>query len=308
MTVYSTNASTTQIAEAIKLFNDYLGRLIERGFIPDKLKEEVLCASGSDYSALKVTEQGIQASTAKYGSVKDGFIVNQKQYGKKAYTDESWTNYINALKDAVNMLNTPSSAVGYTSDYYKPASADSYTIQVSDVYNVRKALMIAENKLTPFVEETPTGFSVSAVVTVMTDSTGATNNVPVKNAKITLDNGLSAVTGEDGRFTIENVPSGNYTATITYEYGITRNVNVTVTDHDVDFKEAVALVACDFDKNGVISSVDLSTVNNAINTADGLIKYPYCDLDGNKVISSADSLIVNVFAQQSFQYDTITIA
>ncbi len=307
-TVYSTNASTTQIAEAIKLFNDYLGRLIERGFIPDKLKEEVLCASGSDYSALKVTEQGIQASTAKYGSVKDGFIVNQKQDGKKAYTDESWTNYINALKDAVNMLNTPSSAVGYTSDYYKPASADSYTIQVSDVYNVRKALMIAENKLTPFVEETPTGFSVSAVVTVMTDSTGATNNVPVKNAKITLDNGLSAVTGEDGRFTIENVPSGNYTATITYEYGITRNVNVTVTDHDVDFKEAVALVACDFDKNGVISSVDLSTVNNAINTADGLIKYPYCDLDGNKVISSADSLIVNVFAQQSFQYDTITIA
>lgn len=306
-TVYSTNASTTQIEEAIKLFNDYLGRLIERGFIPDKLKEEVLCASGSDYSALKVTEQGIQASTAKYGSVKDGLIVNQKQDGKKAYTDESWTNYINALKDAVNMLNTPSSAVGYTSDYYKPASADSYTIQVSDVYNVRKALMIAENKLTPFVEETPTGFSVSAVVTVMTDTTGATNNVPVKNAKITLDNGLSAVTGEDGRFTIENVPSGNYTATITYEYGITRNVNVTVTDHDVDFKETVAIIACDFDKNSIVSSIDLSILENAKNSKDGFTNYSYCDITGDKDITDEDFNLVNNFVLGNYKYENLTI-
>lgn len=307
-TVYSTNASTTQITEAIKVFNDFLGRLIDRGFIPDKLKEEVLCASGSDYSALKVTDKGIQASTAKYGTVKDGVIANETKDGKKAYTDDSWKAYIDALTAAVNMLNTPSSAVGYKSDYYKPAQADSYTIQVADVYNTRKALMIAENKLTPFVEEAPTGFSVSAVVTVMADTTGATNNVPIKNAKITLNNGLSAVTGADGRFTLQNVPAGNYTATITYEYGITRNVNVTVTDHNVDFKEPVALVACDFDKNGMISSADSAVVDLAIVSDNAIENYPYCDLDGNNLISSADSAVVNMFTMDSVQYKPLTIA
>ena len=306
--VYSTNASTTQIEEAIKEFNTYLSRTIERGFIPDKLKAEVLCASGNDYTALKVTEKGIEASTAKYGSVKDGVIANEKD-GKKAYTDESWKAYIDALTAAVNMLNTPSSAKGYTSDYYKPeaGASDGYNIQISDVYNTRKALMIAENKLTPFVEEAPTGFSVSAVVTVMSDSTGATNNTPVKNAKITLNNGISAVTGDDGRFTLENVPAGDYTATITYDYGITRNVNVTVTDHNVDFKDAVALIACDFDKNGVISSLDSTIVNNASVAQDGLTKYPYCDLDGNNMISSLDSIIANTFAVADVQYKPITI-
>ncbi len=306
-TVYSTNASTTQITEAIKVFNVFLARLIDRGFVPDKLKAEVLCSSGNEYTALKVTDKGIEAPTAKYGSVKDGVIANEKD-GKKAYTDESWKAYIDALTAAVNMLNTPSSAVGYTSDYYNPEQADNYALQISDVYNTRKALMIAENKLTPFVEEAPTGFSVSAVVTVMSKATGETNNSPIKDVKITLNNGLSAVTDANGRFTLENVPAGNYTATITYDYGITRNVNVTVTDHNVDFKEPIALVACDFDKNGVISSVDSATVNKAINTPDGFLKYQYCDLDGNKVISSTDSIIVNVFAQQTFQYGTITIA
>lgn len=306
--VYSTNASTTQIEEAIKEFNTYLSRLIDRGFVPDKLKAEVLCASGNDYTALKVTEKGIEAPTAKYGSVKDGVIANEKA-GKKAYTDESWKAYIDALTAAVNMLNTPSSAKGYTSDYYKPeaGASDGYNIQISDVYNTRKALMIAENKLTPFVEEAPTGFSVSAVVTVMSDTTGATNNTSVKNAKITLNNGISAVTGDDGRFTLENVPAGDYTATITYEYGIVRNVNVTVTDHNVDFKEPIALVACDFDKNGMISSLDSSIINNATVDQDGLTKYPYCDLDGNKTITSLDSVIVNVFAVGSVEYKPITI-
>ncbi|MDQ9831415.1 hypothetical protein RFX70_21785, partial [Acinetobacter baumannii] len=66
----------------------------------------VLCASGNDYTALKVTEKGIEAPTAKYGSVKDGVIANEKA-GKKAYTDESWKAYIDALTAAVNMLNTP---------------------------------------------------------------------------------------------------------------------------------------------------------------------------------------------------------
>lgn len=304
--VYSTNASTTQIEEAIKEFNTYLSKLIDRGFVPDKLKAEVLCASGNDYTALKVTEKGIEAPTAKYGSVKDGVIANEKA-GKKAYTDESWKAYIDALTAAVNMLNTPSSAVGYTSDYYNPEQADNYALQISDVYNTRKALMIAENKLTPFVEEAPTGFSVSAVVTVMSDSTGATNNTPIKNAKITLNNGISAVTGADGRFTLQNVPAGNYTATITYDYGITRNVNVTVTDHNVDFKEPVALVSCDFDKNGLISSADSAVVDLAIVSDNAIVNYPYCDLDGNNLISSADSAVVNMFTMDSVQYKPITI-
>ena len=107
---------------------------------------------------------------------------------------------------------------------------------------------------------------------------------------------------------LQNVPAGNYTATITYEYGITRNVNVTVTDHNVDFKEPVALVACDFDKNGMISSADSAVVDLAIVSDNAIENYPYCDLDGNNLISSADSAVVNMFTMDSVQYKPLTIA
>ncbi|MDQ9758159.1 hypothetical protein RFZ45_04265, partial [Acinetobacter baumannii] len=75
-----------------------------------------------------------------------------------------------------------------------------------------------------------------------------------------------------------------------------------VTDHNVDFKDAVALIACDFDKNGVISSSDTTIISKASISLDGITQYPYCDLDGNKMISSSDSVIVNVLSINNVEY------
>ncbi len=150
-------------------------------------------------------------------------------------------------------------------------------------------------------------FNVTARVTVMSSTSGESNGVPVNNAKITLENGLYAFTDATGKFTLNNVPQGKYTAEITYDYGITRNVIVEVTNSDINYESDVPICACDFDRNSVISSSDLQIANNALSLNNSYDKYYYCDLDGNNHISSLDLNIVNDFAKNIFNYDDLVI-
>lgn len=187
-----------------------------------------------------------------------------------------------------------------------------YTLGKFDCYclDVNASDAVAGAVLYPMlcdVSPNPTKtFSVTAKVTVMSSLSGDTNGVPVKNAKITLDNGLYAYTDATGKFTLKNVPQGKHTAEITYDYGITRNVIVEVTNSDINYAKDIPICACDFDKNKVISSMDLSIVNTAILSSD-FENYTYCDLDGNNIVSSSDFLIVNVFAQSQLVYSDILI-
>ena len=149
-------------------------------------------------------------------------------------------------------------------------------------------------------------FSVSAKVTVMSSTSGDSNEVPVKNAKITLSNGLYAYTDTTGKFTLKNVPRGKYTAEITYDYGITRNVIIEVANSDINYANDIPICACDFDKNRFMSSSDIAIVNDAI-ISELYDEYSFCDLDNNGVISSSDSEIVNQFTINDFIYSDLFI-
>lgn len=182
-----------------------------------------------------------------------------------------------------------------------------YTLGKFDCYclDVNASDAVAGAVLYPMlcdVSPNPTKtFSVTAKVTVMSSLSGDTNGVPVKNAKITLDNGLYAYTDATGKFTLKNVPQGKHTAEITYDYGITRNVIVEVTNSDINYANDIPICTCDFDKNSFISSSDISIVNDAI-ISGSYNDYSFCDLDNNGVISSSDSEIVNQFTINEFIY------
>lgn len=150
-------------------------------------------------------------------------------------------------------------------------------------------------------------FSVTAKVTVMSSTSGNSNGVPVKNAKITLDNGLYAYTDATGKFTLKNVPQGKHTAEITCDYGITRNVIIEVANSDINYAKDIPICACDFDENKVVSSTDLQIANKALSLNNGYEKYYYCDLDGNNHISSLDLNIVNDFTRNTFNYEELII-
>lgn len=121
-------------------------------------------------------------------------------------------------------------------------------------------------------------------------TTGATVTVSTEKGDI------SAVTDENGRFTLENVPNGEYTATVTYKYGFSREFTVIVNGADIDSKTMVGIVACDFNASGTITVADFNIYNQAVNTVSDDVNYDLgIDLNRSDTITVADYNIYSNF-------------
>lgn len=161
-----TRLTSMQVDEYIKLFDSYMAKMGERGYMGDKLEAEILCASGNAYNKLTATpavygddgavqtpatvKKGSAAVDPKYGSwSSDGTLVNLEN-GEKAYSDASWTSYITALAEAVSLAQYGNGDYAYKeAGYYNADDKDGYDAQVTRVYDVDSVLQIAENALTP---------------------------------------------------------------------------------------------------------------------------------------------------------------
>ena len=114
-TKVTSNLSSAQVNEYVRLFSFYMSKVVERGYNGTQLENEIVCASGNAYSAYTVTvptydnddklvangQVNSTTATAKFGKFVDGVLVNQDADGNQAYTEESWNNYVNALAEAV---------------------------------------------------------------------------------------------------------------------------------------------------------------------------------------------------------------
>lgn len=246
---FSTSTSSLQIEEAIRMFNLYMGTVTERGYIGDKVEAEVSHASGSAYSAMtttwtdsgKVDADGnaiknaaiaTTATSAKYGAVEGGKLVNK---GEKVYTDESWTNYVNALAAAVDVATTGNGDYAHKdAATYVPADKDNYTANLSACFTAYKNLVDAENSLeetkpalghthnygAPVADYTSgEAFVEGKDYTHTATCTGeGTCSQPTKTDKCTFDNGVetkAATCTEDGvkTFTCTEC-GGTYTVAI----------------------------------------------------------------------------------------------
>lgn len=218
---FSTSTSSLLIEEAVRMFKLYMGTVTERGYIGDKVEAEVSHASGSAYSAMtttwtdsgKVDADGnaiknaaiaTTATSAKYGAVEGGKLVNK---GEKVYTDESWTNYVNALAAAVDVATTGNGDYAHKdAATYVPADKDNYTANLSACFTAYKNLVDAENSLeetkpalghthnygTPVADYTSgEAFVEGKDYTHTATCTGeGTCSQPTKNDKCTFDNGV----------------------------------------------------------------------------------------------------------------------
>ncbi len=197
--------SSVQVEEYQRLFNFYMGKVVERGYLGDQLEAEILCASGNAYTALNATPatynedgtvateavvtKGTGAADAKFGAwAPDGTLVNE---GATVYSRASWTAYVRALAKAVEIATTANTTYAYKNQNYYVASAkNDYIGQVTECYTYDSDLQKAEIALTP---------AETATVTVG-DFTGGT---------ITIDGAA-------------------YTAPLAYEVGETISVDLTV--------------------------------------------------------------------------------
>jgi len=308
---FSTSTSSLLIEEAVRMFSLYMGTVTERGYIGDKVEAEVSHASGSAYSAMtttwtdsgKVDAEGnaiknaaiaTTATSAKYGAVEGGKLVNK---GEKVYTDESWTNYVNALAAAVDVATTGNGDYAHKdAATYVPADKDNYTANLSACFTAYKNLIDAENSLEEGTTAPSEGFAVTGKVLALANTSGkvAGNAFTVVGCDVIINGETVATTGQDGTFTIPSLAAGKYTATLSYQYGYDRNITIEVKDGNLG---SFGMVACNFKKDASIDASDFSAYKRATGKKSTDSAYnAACDFNHDGSIDATDYSIYKAFS------------
>ena len=158
--------------------------------------------------------------------------------------------------------------------------------------------------------EISNGYSVSAYIGALVSPNEKYGSYPVTGAQVSIEVGgetLFAETDETGKFTFLNVPSGSYTATVSYKYGFTRTFTVKVENANVESAILVGIVACNWDGNTMINAKDKSKYLSTL----GLRAYDAgydvgVDIDRNGTINTKDKQIYLAFV--GYSSDLITYA
>lgn len=158
--------------------------------------------------------------------------------------------------------------------------------------------------------EISNGYSVSAYIGALTSPNEKYGSYPVTGAQVSIEVGgetLFAETDETGKFTFLNVPSGSYTATVSYKYGFTRTFTVKVENANVESAIMVGIVACNWDGNTMINAKDKSKYLSTL----GLRAYDAgydvgVDIDRNGTINTKDKQIYLAFV--GYSSDLLTYA
>lgn len=163
--------------------------------------------------------------------------------------------------------------------------------------------------------EISTGYTVSAYVGALAlpkDEFGtyATTGAIVT---ITTDAGeISAVTDENGKFVLENVPNGEYTATITYKYGFERTFTIIVNGADIISDVMVGIVGCNWNSDIAVNSNDYAVYSKLVGQESTSDKYDVgIDINRDGAINSNDYSIYNQFVgyeQASTEYTNTIIS
>lgn len=317
----NSNLSSTQIDEYVRLFEFYMGKVVERGYQGKQLEAEIVCASGNDYAAYTVTpatydEEGnlltaaevkSSTATAKFGKFVDGVLVNE---GDTIYTAESWERYVNALADAVALAQLGNGSYAHKTRANYVADANDYNAQVTNCYSVDTELQAAEIALTEFVDEPPVGntHNVTANIVIASNASGATKGTPVYGtytmkifadaARTELVDTVESVYDADAAVNTVTaaLEDGTYYVSLSSDYMIARDdITIVVNGADIEGQQ-IPVVPCDYDKDGYITADDAKTVFVAAGTGN---LAEYCDLDGDGYATADDAKTVYVFSAGS---------
>lgn len=175
-----------------------------------------------------------------------------------------------------------------------------YTHQVVDISALRTNLMKAENDL-EIEGQGPvqTGHSVTAYIGALAAPTDAYGTYAVVGATVTID-GKSAVTDNEGKFTIEGLADGTYEATVDYKYGFTRTFTVVVAGADVLSDVKVGIVGCNLNGDTMVTTADYAIYARSVGTAIGESGYDVgIDFNRDNMITTADYALYARFVGNS---------
>lgn len=135
-------------------------------------------------------------------------------------------------------------------------------------------------------------------------TTGAVVTVATESGEI------SATTDENGKFVLENVPEGTYTATITYQYGFDRTFELIVDGSDIESNIMIGIIGCNWNGDAYINSMDLSVASEKLNSTDSSPNFDEgYDIDRSGAINALDLSLAASFLNvtENFIYADIVI-
>lgn len=154
-------------------------------------------------------------------------------------------------------------------------------------------------------------YTVNGQIKIATDLTGTTTTVGIVGITVTVEKDgetiASAVTDENGYYTLPDVPVGEYTMTFSGPTTIDRTVTLSVsTDKAVDRTvtvDSVGIVICDYNKDTVINVTDKVVFAVAYSDAYDV----YCDFNGDAIVNAADKSVFGAFYGQTIEYSNIVL-
>jgi hypothetical protein len=153
-------------------------------------------------------------------------------------------------------------------------------------------------------------YSVTGQITIATNLDGSQGDTGIVGITASVDvNGetVSAVSDENGYYTLSGLPEGVYDMVLSGPTTIDRNVTLTVSaDKAVDgiiTVSAVPICICDYVKNGIVNAYDKTVFNNAFYGEYNV----YCDLIPNNVINAYDKTVFNTFFNNDVEYVDVTL-
>lgn len=315
-TKVTSNLSSAQVDEYVRLFSFYMSKVVERGYNGTQLEKEIVCASGNAYSAYTVTVPTYDAddklvtngqvnsttATAKFGKFVDGVLVNQNADGNQAYTEESWNNYVNALAEAVAVAQLGNGSYAHKDKAYYNAAAGDYDANIDICYWRDSMLQKAEIALTPFESEPPVDdtITISGTVMIATDTTGTAYTAGIVGINVCVGDEVVATSAADGTFTAV-VPKGTTELTFTGDTTIDRTVTLSGTADVTD--AVVPIVICDYNKDTRVNATDKG-IFAAAYSGDYNV---YCDFNGDGKVNATDKGLLASLYGQTVAYNPLAL-
>lgn len=154
-------------------------------------------------------------------------------------------------------------------------------------------------------------YTVNGQVLIATDVTGANTTVGIVGITVTVEKDgetiASAVTDENGYYTLPEIPVGEYTVTFSGSTTVDRTAALTVSaDKAVDATvtvENVGIIVCDYNLDGAFNAIDAAVFSSAFSGEYNI----YCDLNGDGGVNAIDAAAFSGIFGNTVAYAEITL-
>lgn len=151
-------------------------------------------------------------------------------------------------------------------------------------------------------------FTVNGQIMIANSVNGTASDFGIGGITVSIDNTeISAVTDENGYYSLPGLEEGEYTMSIVGETTIDRKVTLIVTPEKANESSEISvnkvgIIICDYSKDTSINSTDLTSFLTKMKSY-----YIYSDFNADGAVNSTDLTAFMSFFNKMVNYDNITL-